>query len=89
MKIYKAIYCPSEHENAPCTLSLHCTKLGAYKAIRQSKIKAYEEWLDRHRRTKKRAMKYRGIHNQIAIHSDEYKFDFDQWWGISETELLD
>ena len=89
MKIYEALYNPSCCESASHTLSVHRTKLGAYKAIKAYKIEVYNEWLERHRRGKRNDFKRMAEYGIRAISTDKYKFDFDQWWGISETELLD
>jgi hypothetical protein len=89
MIIYEALYNPSCCESAPCTISIHKTKLGAYMAIKRSKIEAYTEWYNMHIRGKKESFKTAKKYGMLKIHSDEYKFDFDKWWGILETELLD
>jgi len=93
MKIYEALYNPSCCESASYTLSVHRTKLGAYKAIKASKLEAWNKWLEHHKWGKKKDFKNRIEYGKdgyvFPIHSDKYKFDFDQWWGIAETELLD
>lgn len=89
MKIYEALHNPSCCESAAYTISIHKTKLGAYRAIKASKLDAWEEWLEHHRYSKKHEMKSRLEYKNYTIHSDEYKFDFDKWWGISETILND
>lgn len=83
--LYTALYNPSTCESAPATISIHRTKLGAYRAIRKSKEEIYERWLESHRWRKSRY----NSKDTMRLHSDRFKFDFDQWWGIGELEILD
>lgn len=89
MKIYEALYNPSCCESSSMTMSVHKTKKGAYKAIRAHKEEEYNNWLECHRGYKRAEFKSMQQYGIKKIHSDEYKYDFDKWWGISETELLD
>lgn len=79
MKIYEALYCCCIHESSFATLSLHKTKSGAEKAIKEHKKLTKKEWDDSHKGTSK---------------SDKYFKSRFKWngmveWSICETELLD
>jgi hypothetical protein len=44
MQVYQFIYTDSIYESAMYTVSLHKTKAGAYKAMRDFLLKDYNEW---------------------------------------------
>lgn len=92
-KIYIALHNPSCCESAAATISVHKTKKGAYKAVKASKLEAWYEWLEHHTNSKRQDFKSRMEYSKegyvYPLHSDRFKFDFDQWWGIAEDELLD
>jgi hypothetical protein len=43
-KFYAFRYNPCIHESGPITVSLHCSKKGAEKALNKHKEKEYKEW---------------------------------------------
>jgi hypothetical protein len=46
MKVYAAQFCSCIFESAYYTLSVHSTKLGAYRAVRDSKLLEWDRWSD-------------------------------------------
>lgn len=46
MIIYEFLYCSCIYESSYSTMSLHKTKLGAYKAMRKHLIDSYTQWYD-------------------------------------------
>lgn len=42
LKLYEVLYCSCIHESGYSTLSLHRTKLGAYKAMRKAILTEWE-----------------------------------------------
>lgn len=77
MKVYEFLYCPCCHESAFATISIHRTKAGAYKAMRNHRTSAYLEWYEDRMRFGK-----------TPIFS-EYPYDFGKDWMIREIELND
>jgi|FLOH01.1.fsa_nt_gi hypothetical protein len=74
MKIYEFLYNDCIYESASRTVSIHRTKLGAYKAmnkfINDNFMKEYNE-----------RIKYGKDRNYIWI------FGVHEWWGVKEIEL--
>jgi hypothetical protein len=75
MIIYEFLYCSCTFESAYATMSLHRTKAGAYKAMKDHKWNTYMEWYEN------RAL-YGKRNNRFA-------YDFGQDWTIGEQKLLD
>lgn len=75
MIIFELLYCDCVYESAHATLSLHKTKVGAYKAMRKHKLQAFEQW-DKERREWGRL-------------SSRFNWNFAQDWRIGQQELLD
>lgn len=75
-KIYEALYNGSVCESAAHTISIHKTPEGAEKAIEEHKEWTKREW----------EKLYEDDEDEDR---EEFPWDFDQWWGIRETELLD
>ncbi len=48
MTVYSAEFCDCIYEGGPVTLSLHTTKAGAYRAVRQNKMQQWERWHSHH-----------------------------------------
>lgn len=46
MEIYEFVYTSCIYESAMATLSLHKTKVGAYKAMREFLLTDYTQWYD-------------------------------------------
>ncbi len=42
--VYEFLYNPCIHESTSCTMSIHRTKKGAYKALRKFLLEKYDEW---------------------------------------------
>lgn len=79
MKIYEALYCCCIHESAYATISLHKTKKGAEKAVREHKKLIKKEWDDSHKGNSKEAKYFRS----------RFKWNGMVDWDIKETELND
>ena len=75
-KVYQFIYNYSCCESAAYTISIHKTRKGAEMAMEFHKNETKVNWL-------KDKIK------NLNEFNDEYPWDFDQYWGIKETELLD
>lgn len=77
MKVYQFLLCHNIHEGGWVTISLHRTKLGAYKALRKYLIEYYnDEYRDR--------MVF-GKMNEYGA----WKPFIDKRYRISVNELLD
>ena len=74
LTVFEFLYNSSCVESGTSTISIHKTKKGAEMAMEFHKNKELEDW-------KKSCEKYPP--------TKEYPFDFDQWWGVEETELLE
>ena len=72
-KVYEFWYIDCIHESAAACISLHRTKKGAEMAMEFHKAEKLKEW-------EKECKEYSP--------AKEYPFDFDQWWGVNECELL-
>ena len=75
--IYEFLYNSDCCESAAATISVHKTKEGAESALKKHKESIHQQWL-KNKETDKDDPEY----------YDEFPYDFDQWWGIKETELL-
>jgi len=71
--VYEFLYNSDCCECAALTISIHKTKKGAEMAMEFHKNEKLKEW-------EAECKKY--------LSSKEYPFDFDQWWGVRECELL-
>ena len=94
--LYEALHCPCKFESASYTISVHATKSGAEKRIREHKLQEYKEW-----RSLWEVDKFARLHKQIKqgnpIYSDEYnklketiqdmKFGWDMSWAVLEIIL--
>lgn len=75
MKIHLAEYNPSTEESTFGTISIHRTKAGAEKAIKDHRAKEQETFNTRYGSQK----------------GEPFPIVFAEWedWAVSETELLD
>lgn len=71
--IYEFLYNSSCCESAAATKSIHKTKKGAEMAMEFHKNERLKEW-------EEECKQYPP--------AKEFPFDYDQWWGINESELL-
>ena len=71
--VYESLYNSDCCEGAASTISIHKTKKGAEMAMEFHKNEKLKEW-------EKECKEYPP--------AKEYPFDFDQWWGVRECELL-
>ena len=71
--VYEFLYNSDCCEGAASTISIHKTKKGAEMAMEFHKHEKLKEW-------EKECKEYPP--------AKEYPFDFDQWWGVRECELL-
>jgi hypothetical protein len=71
--VYEFLYNSDCCEGAASTISIHKTKKGAEMAMEFHKNEKLKEW-------EKECKEYPP--------AKEYPFDFDQWWGVRECELL-
>ncbi len=62
-------------ESSYATISLHRTKLGAYKAMKKHKLDKFTEWYNE-----------RSLNGK---ESSIYPYNFDQDWDIDEVMLQD
>lgn len=73
MKVYEFLYNSDCCESAASTMSIHKTKKGAEMAMEFHKAEKKREYDE--------------------LYDDEYKegfdWDFDQWWGVRETNLAE
>ena len=74
-KVYLFLYNPCIWESSFCTISIHKTKLGAYRAMREHKLKCYEEY---------KKIENRFKNNKFFAH----KFGEDECWTIKSQEIL-
>ena len=73
MKVYEFIYTNCIHESAMETMSVHRTKKGAYKAMRDFLETEYNGWRE----------------EGIMYGKQHFKFGCHEYWAIRETELKD
>lgn len=73
MKVYEFLYNPFIHESAACTVSIHLTLSGAYKAMRAHRVEKYNEW----RREQ-----------VLSQYKSRSKEGWAEWWGIRQIEIL-
>ena len=71
--VYEFLYNPYCCESVASTISIHKTKKSAEMAMEYHKNEKLKEW-------EKECKEYSP--------AKEYPFDFDQWWGVRECELL-
>jgi hypothetical protein len=78
MTIYEFIHCDCIHESSFRTVSIHRTKIGAYRAMRKYLLQEYLIW-------------YNGIirHGKGTSFYWIDKFGTHEDWGIREIYLLD
>ena len=72
MKVYEFLYNSDCCESAASTISIHVSRKGAEMALEFHKNEIIKEWEDE------------------DLSEDDrlrYPYDFDQYWGIIETEL--
>lgn len=72
-KVYEFLYNPSVSESAPLTVSIHESESGAIQAMEAHRHEIWEDWNEEKK------------HNPEDV---DYPWDFDQWWGVKESELL-
>lgn len=91
--LYEALHCPCKYESASYTISVHATRSGAEKRIREHKLDEYKKW-----RSLWELDKFAELHKQIKqgnlVYSDEYnnlketiqdmKFGWGMSWGVRE-----
>jgi hypothetical protein len=80
MTVYAALYNPMYHESAAYTLSLHLTKLGAYRAMQKHKWEVWEKEMADNRATERR------WRTKLDTHFNPFSF---MWWGIKQCEVLE
>lgn len=74
--VYLVLY-SSGPESSARTISIHQTKLGAYKGLRAFILKHWQEF-----------RQHEIWRNQIFPERDyRFKFGAHEWWGIEEMEL--
>lgn len=71
--VYEFLYNSDCCESSAATISIHKSKKGAEMAMEFHKNEKLKEW-------EKECKEYPP--------AKEYPFDFDQWWGVRECELL-
>ena len=71
--VYEFLYNSDCCEGAASTVSIHKTKKGAEMAMEFHKNEKLKEWEKECKEDPP---------------TKEYPFDFDQWWGVHECELL-
>ena len=71
--IYEFLYNSCCCMSIAVTMNIHKTKKGAEMAMKFHKNEILKKW-------KRECKKYPS--------AKEYPFDYDQWWGIKETQLL-
>lgn len=79
MKVYEFLYNSDCCESAARTMSIHKTQKGAEMAMEFHKNEIKKDW-----DSQKKEFYYQDPH-----YYDNFNWDFDQWWGVKETELLD
>ena len=76
--VYGFLYNSSCCESAAYTVSIHQTKKGAEMAMEFHKNEKQKQWEEMRKLDEENNPKY----------WKEFKWDFDQWWGVREYELL-
>ena len=71
--VYEFLYNSDCCEGAASTISIHKTKKGAEMAMEFHKNEKLKEW---------------EAECKVYPQAKEYPFDYDQWWGVRECELL-
>jgi len=75
MKIYCFLFNSCTFESSYATMSIHKTKIGAYKAMKTHKVNEFMYWYD------KRSLSGKAFCN--------FAYDFGMAWAIEETILID
>lgn len=75
IEIYAFMYCPCIFESAFTPMSVHKTKQGAYKAMREYLEEKYSEWFD-----------MRTMYGKDKQYHTS-KFGEHEHWGIKSIEL--
>ena len=76
--VYEFLYNSDCCESAAATISIHKTKKGAEMAMEFHKAEKQKEWNEMRKLDEENDPEY----------WKEFKWDFDQWWGVRECELL-
>ena len=71
--VYEFLYNPSCCESTAVTMSIHKTKKGAEMAMEFHKAEKQRQWEEM---------------QKLDEDKNEFNWDFDQWWGVRERELL-
>jgi hypothetical protein len=71
--VYEFLYNSDCCESAAATISIHKTKKGAEMAMEFHKAEIKREWDEQDYAERERLA---------------FPFDYDQWWGVRECELL-
>ena len=76
--VYEFLYNSDCCEGAASTISIHKTKKGAEMAMEFHKAEKQKQWDEMRKLYEENDPEY----------WKEFKWDFDQWWGIRECELI-
>lgn len=76
--IYEFLYNSDCCESAAATISIHKTKKGAEMAMEFHKAEKQKQWDEMRKLDESNDPEY----------WKEFEWDFDQWWGVRECELL-
>ena len=76
--VYEFLYNSDCCESAAATMSIHKTKKGAEMAMEFHKAEKQKQWDEMRKLDEENDPEY----------WKEFKWDFDQWWGVRECELL-
>ena len=76
--VYEFLYNSDCCESAAATISIHKTKKGAEMAMEFHKAEKQKQWDEMRKLDEENDPEY----------WKEFKWDFDQWWGVRECELL-
>ena len=76
--VYEFLYNSDCCESTAATISIHKTKKGAEMAMEFHKAEKQKQWDEMRKLDEENDPEY----------WEEFKWDFDQWWGVRECELL-
>ena len=76
--VYEFLYNSDCCESASATISIHKTKKGAEMAMEFHKSEKQREWDEMRKLDEENDPEY----------WEEFQWDFNQWWGVRECELL-
>ena len=76
--VYEFLYNSDCCESAAATISIHKTKKSAEMAMEFHKAEKQKQWDEMRKLYEENDPEY----------WKEFKWDFDQWWGIRECELI-